>query len=151
MEMRIAGGGAHLDSVMSLAEEKKLPIKFLGRIPFEAMMHHYEWADTALVHLQSWTPMKYTIPSKLFEAMQVGKHISAAVSGEAAEIVLSSGAGDVVTPMCPEELAQLWFDLCADRTRLDVAGRGEAWFESDHDKHDLADSWVKTVERIVPQ
>ena len=148
--MRIAGGGAHLHSVRGLAEEKKLPVRFLGRIPFEAVMHHYEWADTVLVHLQSWAPMNYTIPSKLFEAMQVGKHVSAAVSGEAAELVVASGAGDVVTPMCPEELAQLWFDLYVDRVRLDVTGRGEAWFEADHDKHDLAGTWVETVERIIP-
>ncbi|MCX7542901.1 glycosyltransferase family 4 protein [Corynebacterium sp. P5848] len=149
VEMRIAGGGAHLDSVKHLAKSQGLPIEFLGRIPFETVIQQYEWADTALVHLQSWSPMNYTIPSKLFEAMQLGKHVSAAVSGEAAEIVECSGVGDVVRPMRPEELAQLWFDLWKRRERLDVSGRGEAWFTDDHRKHDLAGTWVSTVERIT--
>ncbi|MCK7678495.1 glycosyltransferase family 4 protein [Corynebacterium sp. CCM 9186] len=149
VEMRIVGGGAHLESVMRLAQSQRLPIEFLGRIPFETVIQHYAWADTALVHLQAWTPMSYTIPSKLFEAMQLGKHVSAAVSGEAAEIVKSAGVGDVVNPMCPEELALLWYEISSDPERLNVEGRGKAWFQADHKRHDLADTWVETVERIV--
>ena len=149
IRMRIAGGGAHLKSVQQIAYNKKLPVQFLGRIPFEDVVREYAWSDTVLVHLQSWDPMNYTIPSKLFEAMHAEKHISASLSGEAADIVRTAGVGDVVNPMSPNDLAELWHELSRNRDRLNVAGKGVDWFKRDHARHDLAATWIRAVERAA--
>lgn len=50
------------------------------------------------VQLRDWEPFAWTVPSKLYEALATGKHVTAILAGEAADIVRSTGAGDVVAP-----------------------------------------------------
>ncbi|MBV7294233.1 glycosyltransferase family 4 protein [Corynebacterium sp. TAE3-ERU16] len=146
IEMRIIGDGAHLDRVQKIAKSEKLPVEFLGRIPFSEVGQHYQWADTVLVHLQSWKPMEYTIPSKLFEGMRAEKHITAALAGEAANIVKQAQIGDVVQPMNPQALARLWISLASNRQKLHVHGRGADWFEQDLGEDELKKLWLRAAE-----
>ncbi|AOZ71956.1 hypothetical protein BK816_00495 [Boudabousia tangfeifanii] len=147
--MRIAGGGAHINTIRRNAERLSVPVEFLGRIQFHKVIDQYRWADTILVHLRDWKPMEYTIPSKLFEAMWAEKHVSAAIAGEAAQIVTESGIGHVVSPMNEDELADLWVKLFHNRFMLEVDGRGANWFKNHPSVASLAKDWISAVEKLV--
>ncbi|WP_075727973.1 glycosyltransferase family 4 protein [Corynebacterium aquilae] len=151
IEMRVVGSGAHLKPVRRKALDLKAPVEFFGRVSFDEVTNHYRWADSVLVHLQDWEPMEYTIPSKLFEAMWAEKHVTAAVAGEAAQIVETSQIGDVVPPMNPEALAQLWANLARNRDRLNVDGNGSAWFATNQSLEQLSEEWMKALSIAVEE
>ena len=90
----------------------------------------YEWADTALVHLTDWEPLDRAVPSKTYELMSVGIHISGVVKGETARIIKLLEAGDTVSPENPHELAELWTALYKNPSRLSITTKGGMWVES---------------------
>lgn len=143
VRMRIVGSGAHLKTLRHNAETLDVPVEFTGRLPFDEVMEHYRWADTVLVHLQDWKPLDYTVPSKLYEVLEMGRHISLSVNGEAAEIVRAAHAGDVVPAMDRNALADLWGELSADRSRLNVGTGGREWLAA---QGDPAENGLKFVE-----
>ena len=49
------------------------------------------------------------------------------VQGEAAELILSTGAGDVVSPNEPRELAILWKNLADDPSKLIPQNEASTW------------------------
>ncbi|PRQ10487.1 hypothetical protein C1Y63_11155 [Corynebacterium sp. 13CS0277] len=149
LEMRIIGGGAHLQRLKDYAAANDLPVEFFSRVPFNEMDANYRWADTVLVHLQPWLPMEYTIPSKLIEAMWAEKHVTGVLAGEAAQIVSDSGIGDVVTPGRPEELAALWQRLAADRTLTARSGTGARYLSALASPEDSASTWIEYVARVA--
>lgn len=148
-DMRFIGGGAHINTVRKNAARLGIPVSFLGRIPFTEMKEHYLWSDTVLVHLQKWKVMEYTVPSKLFEIMQIGRHVTACVAGEAATIVNESQAGHVVPPMDPLALANMWEDLYYHREKLDVSGNAQRWFEQHRSSACLAQTWVNAITKVA--
>ncbi|MBI9001194.1 glycosyltransferase family 4 protein [Corynebacterium sp. CCM 9185] len=148
-QLRIVGGGAHLEQIKKLVRENNLPIEFIGRIPFAQIAEHYNWCDTILVHLQSWTPMNYTVPSKLFEALATGKHITAAVNGEAAQIVSESNAGSIVPPMNPKSLAEIWKHLIENPEELNVEDNGHIWLQQNSQLENLEEKWIQVVEELL--
>lgn len=125
--MRIVGSGAHLRLLELHAERDDLPVEFLGRLDFEEVIEQYEWCDTALVHLRNWKPLSYTVPSKLYEALSLGRHVTVAANGESARIVKETGAGIAVPSMKPKALAAAWVNLAKNRAALDVGERGRQW------------------------
>lgn len=125
--MRIAGSGAHLRLLKLHAERDHLPVEFLDRIGYEEVDEHYDWCDTSLVHLRSWEPLSYTVPSKLYEALSFGRHVSVAANGESARIITETGAGHAVPSMNPQALANLWVELASNRELLDVGTGGRDW------------------------
>ncbi|BFL74977.1 hypothetical protein M7M4_17290 [Corynebacterium pseudogenitalium] len=117
-----------------MAEQLKVHAEFYFRRPADALDEHYEWADTALVHLTDWEPLERAVPSKTYELMSSGLHISGVVAGEAAEIIESCNAGEVVPPEKPEELAGLWVRLAKDPGQLRVGSLGREWVEKERTK-----------------
>lgn len=136
LELRMVGSGVDEGHLYDVARHLGAPVQFLGRVPADEVLGHYAWADTALVSLRDWPPFEWTVPSKLYEALAAGRHVSAAVAGEAARIVDESGAGDVVAPQDTAALADLWTHLAADRSALQVADKGRRWVahNADHDR-----------------
>lgn len=125
--LRIVGSGSHLRLLELQAEKDDLPVRFYGRIPFEDVLEQYEWCDTALVSLRNWRPLHYTVPSKLYEALSVGRHVTASADGEVARIVKETAAGHAVPAMNAGALADLWSHLAANRSQLKVGNRGRDW------------------------
>ncbi len=124
---RRGGGHPHLKA---LATTLGAPVTFLGRVPHTDVPALYAWADTVLVSLRDWEPFRWTVPSKLYETMATRRHVTACVAGEAAELVLSLEAGDVVPPGDVEALAALWAGFVAagsvrDRSRRAGVGRAQ--------------------------
>lgn len=122
MVLRVVGDGAELAAVRQEAERLAAPVEVLPPVPATQVAAHYTWADSVLVSLQDWPAMRLTVPSKLYEVLKVGRHISGAVCGEAAQVISDSGGGDVVAPQDPAALAALWGALARDRSRLQVSG-----------------------------
>ena len=110
-EMHIVGGGVAKKSLQQFCEQHQLNVKFYERAPLEEMEKHYEWADTALVHLANWPALAKAVPSKTYELMEIGIHISGVVNGEAKAIISELDAGATAAPGVPEELAAVWMNI----------------------------------------
>ena len=134
VHLRFVGAGAAKEALSEMAEELKVRAEFYFRRPADALDEHYEWADTALVHLTDWEPLERAVRSKTYELMSSGLHISGVVAGEAAEIIEGCNAGEVVPPEKPEELAALWVRLAKNPSQLRVGSLGKEWVEKERTK-----------------
>lgn len=146
--LRVVGDGAGLGAFRRTAESLGAPVEILPPVAPSRIGEQYAWADSVLVCLQDWPSMELTVPSKLYEAMGTGRHVSAAVAGEAASIVRASGAGDVVAPQDPGALAGLWERLAAERVLLDRGGRGASWLAEHAEPGDMVDRLVALLEEV---
>lgn len=134
VRLRIVGDGAAWLAVKDLIHVTRTDAIIEHRYPAESLEEFYDWADTALVHLTAWEPLTRTVPSKTYELMSVGVHISAVVQGEAAVLVQRLEAGNVVRPDDPEALAEMWISLIEDRSQLHVPSRGREWVAQQRDE-----------------
>ena len=149
LQMRIVGSGAALKSLQEDAAERQLPVEFFGRIPHEEVRAHYEWADTTLVHLRDWDPLQYTVPSKLYESLSAGRHVTVAANGETARIVEETGVGHAVPAMRPRALADLWKHLANNRGLLDIGDSGILWLKARESQVENAEKFANFVERCA--
>lgn len=134
LSLRIIGSGAALISVTQLAKDLEVNAEFFGAMEPEELSDQYRWADTALVHLADWEPLEATVPSKTFELINAGIHISGVVGGETAELLTELEVGDPVPPSDPQALANLWIDLWRNPERLVVSSRGRVRIEQERDE-----------------
>ncbi|MFW5473269.1 glycosyltransferase family 4 protein [Knoellia sp. CPCC 206450] len=141
VRLRFLGAGADLGHLRRLAEELRAPVEFLDPVPRRLMGPHYAWADTALVSLRPWEALELAVPSKLYELMGLGLHVSAVVSGEAGQIVEQTGAGTLTAPGDVDQLARSWASLHADRRLLDVSDRARDWAREHADATRLGDAY----------
>lgn len=133
INLRFIGEGAGWVSLRSTAEELGLGANIQHRVPAEDLAESYQWADTALVHLAKWEPLKSTVPSKTYELMTMGIHISAVVAGETGELVETLQAGEVVEPENPEALAEMWIRLIRNQLASCVSENGANWVVEQRD------------------
>lgn len=117
--LRVVGGGAGLDAVRELTGDLGVPVTFVPQVPRSQVADHYAWADTVLVMLRACPGLEWTVPSKLYEALALGLHVSGSVAGEAAGIIAATDAGFAVPPEDPAALAQAWVDLARQPHRPD--------------------------------
>ncbi|GAV96131.1 glycosyltransferase [Corynebacterium glutamicum] len=129
INLRFVGAGVSRDELLRKITEEKITAEIYGRVPAEELRDHYNWADTALVHLTNWEPLKRAIPSKTYELMTSGIHITGVVDGEAADLIAKLDAGHVVAPEDPAALASLWVELSQHRDQLAVSRAGKEWVE----------------------
>lgn len=148
VELRIVGGGADLEAVRHLSFLNGAGVDVRGRVPRAEVIDHYRWADSILVSLRAWESMRWTVPSKLYEALGTGRHVTGVVEGEAAAIIRESGAGHVSTPEDPGALADLWVRLDADRGLLDVGDGGRAWALEHSDYDTLAARYLTLLDGV---
>ena len=127
IELAFVGGGAAVDALREYAEMKDVDASFYHVRSASEVVSFYDWADTALVHLTDWEPLNRAVPSKAYELMSAGVHITGVVAGETAKIIRELNAGDVVPPERPQELAELFAELYACPDRLLVSDEGRLW------------------------
>jgi glycosyltransferase involved in cell wall biosynthesis len=80
---------------------------FLPARPLSVMPALTRQADILLVHLKDSPLFSITIPSKVQSCLAMGRPVLAAVSGDAAHLIKSSGAGAVCASGQPDRLAEL--------------------------------------------
>lgn len=134
LSLRIVGSGAALASVTQMAKDLGVNAAFFGAMAPQDLSEQYRWADTALVHLADWEPLEATVPSKTFELINAGIHISGVVGGETAELLTELEAGDPVPPSDPKALADLWMDLWRNPEKLVVSNRGRVMIEQERNE-----------------
>ncbi len=102
------GEGSEAEVLRQKAEQLQLDnVVFLGPQPRDRMPGLIALCDTALVQLKDTNILGSAIPSKLFEAMALGKPVLlAAPEGEAAEIVKKTGSGIHIRAGDSEALAE---------------------------------------------
>ncbi|MDD7384629.1 MAG: glycosyltransferase family 4 protein [Actinomycetaceae bacterium] len=128
VNLLFVGGGVHRPIVRREVRWLHLEtVHFIDWVSRDDLQAYTDAADTILVHLQDWPPLEHTVPSKVFDAIASGKFVTIAANGEAAQLVIESGAGRAVPAMNPRALADLWISLATDRAQLDTHQRGPQW------------------------
>ena len=131
--LRFVGEGATFGALKQAAQRYGVDLDLQHQHDPHDLRDYYAWADTALVHLTDWESLKVAVPSKTYELMANGIHISAVIAGETEQIVRTLHAGHVVPPSDPQALADLWVELAQDPRQLEVTDEGRKWVEYQRD------------------
>ena len=129
VELRIVGSGAAFESLRHLAHRLGANVHFYDQVGVDSLDNHYAWASTTLVHLADWLPLEMTVPSKTYELMAIGMHITSVTKGETSKLVEDLGAGIAVPPDDPVALAEKWRCLWETPELLDVSARPAQWVQ----------------------
>lgn len=148
VNLRFVGDGATWGALIEQARELEVDLQLEHQLKPEALNSRYDWADTALVHLTDWESLETAVPSKTYELMSNGIHISAVVRGETARMISMLEAGDVIAPNDPTALAELWVALARDRSRLEVSDKGKRWVD-DQRRYDAPNSLITLLEDVA--
>ena len=101
------GDGIEKPRLVEKAEQMRLTnVFFHGAVPRQEMAAKLLESDAVVVPLIGRAEMEAAIPSKLIEAMAMGKPVVLAARGESAELVRRVDAGWVVEPDNPKALAE---------------------------------------------
>jgi colanic acid biosynthesis glycosyl transferase WcaI len=149
VSVRFIGGGTERRALQERARTRGVSISFEQAVSGQALWDAYSWADTCIVSLRDWRPFRYTVPSKLYEIAACGRHITAAVAGEAAETVESLGAGTVVRPGDPRQLAECLRRLRLNPRELEVGSRPRERVIERYDYRVLASTYQGVFERLA--
>ena len=147
--LSLIGSGAHMSLLRAEAIRRDLPVTFFDPMSRDEVIKRYENADTLLVHLEDWEPLQWTVPSKLYEAIGSGRHVTFVGAGDSADMVRDSRAGHTVPPRAPHALAELWETLAHDRSALNVGTHGAQWLASLPSNKQTLDSFTKFLEELT--
>jgi colanic acid biosynthesis glycosyl transferase WcaI len=102
------GSGAERQRLIKTAKQMALQnVIFVAVQPKDLTPAYWSLCDLALVHLRDTPLFETVIPSKIFEAMGMGRPILlAAPRGEASNIILENDAGLWIPPERPEDLIE---------------------------------------------
>ncbi|WP_198673424.1 MULTISPECIES: glycosyltransferase family 4 protein [Kocuria] len=138
MHLTMVGQGSQKASLVAHAARTGVPVRFLDPVFRKDVFALYEQADSLVISLRDdWKSFEATIPSKTYEVLAVGRHVTGVVKGEAARVLEDSGAGHIANGTA-EDIARVWRQLAADRTLLDVKDSGRLWVANHADYKDLA-------------
>ncbi|MCC3269907.1 glycosyltransferase family 4 protein [Arthrobacter sp. zg-Y809] len=130
VHLTMVGHGVQRRALMELARKLDAPVTFHEPALGQEVMEHYRAADTCVVSLRDdWKSFETTVPSKTYEVLAVGRHVTGIVLGEARDIIEASGAGTVV-PSNAKSVAEMWCALQADRSLLLTGTSGRDWVET---------------------
>lgn len=126
----VGSGAAKQELVKKAAERGLSNVSFHDPQPKERMPELWSLCDTVLVHLKDLPVFETVIPSKIFEAMGMGRAVLlAGPDGEAADILRDTGCGQWVPAEEPGALARAVEQQATDpqlRAQLASASREAA-------------------------
>ncbi|MBG0739171.1 glycosyltransferase family 4 protein [Paeniglutamicibacter antarcticus] len=148
MHLTLVGHGTQRKELVKLARELDAPVTFLPSLHGPKVLEQYAKADTCVVSLRDdWKSFETTVPSKTYEVLAIGRHVTAVVLGEAERIVRDSGAGDVVKAS-PEAIAALWRTLAADRGNLIRSEGSRQWVKEHADYTQLSGRYMELISEL---
>jgi len=124
---------------------------FLGRYPSEVMPQFFSHADVMLVTLKKEPIFALTIPAKIQSYLACGRPVIAALDGEGASIIKSSGSGYTCPAEDPSALAMTVLKMykTPKLEREEMGMRGRAYYESNFDRDMLLDRLDKWMRELV--
>lgn len=103
----LVGSGVAEKRIRSHVAELDLDnVRFVPPQPFDRMSDVLALGDVQLISLKDAPLFRSTLPSKVQANMAAGRPIIGAVAGDAASVIISSGAGFVSAPEDPMGLAE---------------------------------------------
>jgi glycosyltransferase involved in cell wall biosynthesis len=120
---RVLGEGPLSAELRRRQAEKRLGnVEILGSVVTDEVAEFMLACNALLVPLARLPLLEDFVPSKLYDAMAVGRPVIAAARGETARIVEQNGCGVVVEPEDGEQLAAAVEALASDRARARALG-----------------------------
>lgn len=127
------GGGIEVERLKDVAARvSPSNILFLPRMPMNQVGNVLAAADVLLVHLRDDPLFRITVPSKTQAYMAIGKPLLMAVRGDAADLVVQSGCGEVAEPEDAISIADtaLHFYRIPPEERAAMGRRGMDWYKN---------------------
>ncbi len=149
MRLTMVGHGVERRKLMELAKDLNAPVEFHASVHGSPILDFYERSDTCIVSLRDdWKSFDTTIPSKTYEVLSVGRHVTGIVRGEARSILEEARAGHIVRAD-PAEIADLWNRLADDRDQLRIGQHGREWVENNANVEALGAAYIELLEQVV--
>jgi len=150
----LVGDGADRQRLQGIAAEAGLParrLQFIDRQPVERINTFLAAADVLLVHLKRSELSHYVIPTKTLAYMATGRPILMAMEGAAAELVRAAGAGIVIAPGEPDQLAAeaLALSRLSSAARDAMGRRGRAYLHAHLSKQRVIPQYEEILERVA--
>ena len=147
----LVGDGAERERLLQEKEELGLSnVIMLGQQPKERMPQFLAATDACMVLLIKSELFKTVLPSKIFEAMAMGRPIVLGVEGESRELIEEGGCGLCIEPENDAELAEAILKLAKnpDMAR-DLGKKGKRYVASRFDREILAMEYLDLLERTA--
>lgn len=149
MRLTLVGHGVRRRELIALAASIDAPVDFDEPVYGARVMEYYRQADSCLIALRDdWKSFETTVPSKTYEVLSVGRHVTGMVRGEAQQILQDAEAGHVVSAT-PEALADLWMRLAHERSQLHVNGNGRLWVQRNADVAVLGRAYIDLLREVA--
>ena len=127
IRVRFVGEGTQKPLLEQLNAAAGNPVEMLPASFGKQTTQHYQWADTCLVTLRAdWASFAHTVPSKTYELLSYGKHVTGIVCGEAQAILSQAGDHEIVEDNA-RALADIWLRLAEDPQSTPTQDAGRAW------------------------
>src|SRR5699024_7222303 len=146
-----AGEGTQKPNLQAINAQAGNPVEMLPASFGDQTLEHYRWADTCMVTLRSdWASFAHTVPSKTYELLSYGKHITGVVCGEAAAILQQAGEHEIVAPD-PVVVAQAWLRLAADPQSTPTQHCGRTWVSEHASDTTQVEKLDSVLKRNLPE
>lgn len=149
MRLTLVGHGVERNRLMALAAELGAPVEFHEPIHGPRIMDYYERADSCIVTLRDdWKSFETTVPSKTYEVLSVGRHVTGIVKGEARSILEDAEAGHIVASEV-QAVAQLWRTLAEHRDLLRTGEKGRVWVQNNANVMALGEAYIELLLEVA--
>jgi glycosyltransferase involved in cell wall biosynthesis len=143
----LVGDGAEREALLKEKERMGLSnVRMLPQQPKEKIPAFLAASDVSMILLKKDDLFKTVIPSKMFEAMAMGRPLIIGVDGESRQIVEDGQCGIYIEPENHEELANAVVKLSHDRELLKTMGEnGKSYVENNYNREILAEKYLNTL------
>ena len=126
-------------------------IQFIGYQPMERMPEIMAASDVLLVHLKHSELSRYVIPTKTLAYLAAARPILMAMDGAAAQLVRDAGAGLVIPPENPSEMANAIRALgeMPEPERDAMGRRGRDYLVANLSKKNIIHRYEETLQRVA--
>lgn len=147
----LVGDGAERERLLQDKEELGLTnVIMLGQQPKERMPQFLAATDACMVLLIKSELFKTVLPSKIFEAMAMGRPIVLGVEGESRELIEEGGCGLCIEPENDAQLAEAILKLAKQPgLARELGEKGERYVASRFDREVLAMEYLDLLERTA--
>lgn len=146
----LVGSGAERDDLLEQCRRKRLEnVVILDQQPRDRVAQLFSFVSASIVHLKNQPVFRTVIPTKLLEAMAMGKPVLLGVEGVARQILDDSQAGVSFVPEDAKSLAEALRQMAADVPLADHCGRsGGAYVRRHFDRRAMAKRYLETMTAV---